>query len=182
MKISKVRIKDDGCQFFNLNIGGFTIMNCRWYPRSRRIFFPVRYDRSYRRRRYKVVLAYGSHVKRLRALLESGLREAPRDRRPRKFKIGQCAIKHEENAAHTGTTVWVIFNFTVRGFTILGCRWNPESGSIQLPVTFLSIITRRDGVRYRKKPVVCAFGVHINRLRTALELACPDLLIRRQAA
>jgi hypothetical protein len=25
--------------------------------------------------------------------------------------------------------LWIIFDFTVRGFTILGCRWQPQSDS-----------------------------------------------------
>jgi len=61
---------------------------------------------------------------------------------------------------------WIIFDFTVRGFTILGCRWQPRSGSVQLPVTFFWDDAR---ACYRKKRVVCAFGVDILRLRKALE-------------
>jgi len=63
---------------------------------------------------------------------------------------------------------WLVFSFTVRGFTILGCRWQPKTGSIQLPVTFLNT----SGLRWRqtKKSVVCAWGTHIKRLREALEL------------
>ena len=64
-----------------------------------------------------------------------------------------------------------IFNFTVRSFTILGCRWQPESHSIQLPVscTFDESGIGKPRGPWRKKQVVCAFGPHINRLRAALE-------------
>jgi hypothetical protein len=81
------------------------------------------------------------------------------DRRPCTFKIHFLGRSYER-------VRWIIFNFTVRSFTILGCRWQPETGSIQLPVTFAW-----DGNRggHQKKQVVCAFGPHINRLREALE-------------
>lgn len=67
---------------------------------------------------------------------------------------------------------WWIFKFTVRGFTILGCRWHPESGSVQLPVTFG---VGQDG-EPTKRLVVRAYGAHILRLRAALEahLATPE--------
>ncbi len=180
MKISNIRIQQKGWQLFNLNVGGFCIRNCRWHPVTRAVWFPVRYPRNSRTPQ-DVVFAHGSLVKRLQKLLESGLTQTPRDRRPCVLKIGKCGISREMNADNTRQTTWVIFNFTVRGFTILRSRWHPESGSIQLPVTFKSTWTKRAGSRYRKMPCVCAFGSHINRLRTALELACPDLVIRRAA-
>jgi hypothetical protein len=60
---------------------------------------------------------------------------------------------------------WFVFNLTVRGFTILGCRWQPETRSIQGPVSF---VFDPQGLKYVKKAVVCAYGAHINRLREAL--------------
>jgi hypothetical protein len=56
----------------------------------------------------------------------------------------------------------------VRGFAIPGCRWQPQSNSIQLPVTFF-FDEHKPG--YRRRAVVCAFGAHIARLREALEAA-----------
>jgi hypothetical protein len=62
----------------------------------------------------------------------------------------------------------MIFSFTVRGFTIIGCRWQLATGSIQLPVTFY--FDENPGtVEYRRKQVVCAYGAHINRLSKALQ-------------
>jgi hypothetical protein len=166
----------------NLNVGGFTICNCRWYSNNRHILFPIRYDRNFSARAHRVVFAYGAQVKRLRGLLETGLERTPRDRRPCKLKIGSWVQNEESTEPPTPfrRRIWVLFNFTVRGFTILGCRWNPESGSIQLPVTFRRI-RRTDPPRYIKKPVVCAYGAHINRLRTALEAACPEMVIQEAA-
>lgn len=177
MHITEIRIKDDGCTFFNLNVGGFTIKNCRWYPETRQILFPIRYGAFEHSGRFRVVLASGSLVKRLRALLESGLERSPRDRRPLNLKIGKCHPSREYNVEQRREMVWVIFNFTVRGFTILHSRWHPESGSIQLPVTFFPIKTRNN-LRYRKQKVVCAYGAAINQLRRALEAARPDLMAR----
>lgn len=160
----RVRIKEmvGPYRLFDLNVGGFTIKNCRWYVRSRRILFPVRYDQ--RNRRFRVVFAYGWHVRPLRDLLESGNTKTPRDRRLCNLRI-RFLGRWNEWAIHNRE--WLIFNFTVRGFTILGCRWQPASGSIQLPVTFLPF---DDHLRRRpKKRVVCAFGAHIVRLRQALE-------------
>src|ERR1700676_3306637 len=122
MKINKRERLPNGWQKFNLNIGGFCIRGCRWNPYSRRVFFPVRYDRS--RRRYKVVFAHGVLVKRLRALLESGETEMPRDRRPCVLRIKGFGRSRSEDG-------WLIFDFTVRGIKILGCRWRPSRGSIQ---------------------------------------------------
>jgi len=83
----------------------------------------------------------------------------PRDRRPCVLTIhGFGRSRYEEG--------WLIFDFTVRGFTILGCRWLPRQGSIQLPVTFSFDETT---VRHVKKRVVCTYGSHIVRLRNALE-------------
>jgi hypothetical protein len=160
----KVKIKDmvGGYRPFHLNVGGFTIKNCRWYVASRRILFPVRYDQ--RDRRFRVVFAHGQQVRRLRDLLESGESQTPRDRQPCNLKIRFLGRFNEWIILNRE---WVIFNFTVRGFTILGCRWQPASGSIQLPVTFLPFDNHL--LRRPKKLVVCAFGAHIVRLRDALE-------------
>jgi hypothetical protein len=158
MKI-KIAVEEPGRTVFHLNVGGFTIKNCRWYPASRRILFPVRYSRN--GHRYPVIFVHGKHVKPLRDLLLSAATETPRDRRPCNLKIHFCGRSRHEYPE------WRIFDFTVRGFTILGCRWQPAFGSIQLPVTFLPFDDRL--LRRPKKLVVCAFGAHIVRLRKALE-------------
>jgi hypothetical protein len=161
----KVKIKDvvGRYRLFDLNVGGFTIKNCRWHVRSRRpILFPVRYDQW--GRRFPVVFAYGQQVRRLRELLESGDNQTPRDRRPCHLKIRFLGRFNEWIILNRE---WVVFNFNVRGFTILGCSWQPATGSIQLPVTFLPFDHRTQ--RQPKKRVVCAFGAHIVRLREALE-------------
>jgi hypothetical protein len=157
MKISRREMLSDGWQRFNLNVGGFCIRGCRWRPATRRIFFPRRYDKC--RARRKVVFAHGTLVKRLRELLESGKTETPRDRRPCVLKIHGFGRSRSEEG-------WLIFDFTVRGFTILGCRWLPHRRSIQLPVSFRFDEAK---VRYVKKLVVCAYGSHMVRLRNALE-------------
>jgi hypothetical protein len=156
----KIRVVVHGAEktIFHLNVGGFTIKNCRWFPGSRSIRFPVRYDK--RRVRHPVVHVHGWQLRPLRQLLDSGGTETPRDRRPCNFKIHFCGCSRREYPE------WRIFDFTVRGFTILGCRWQPSSGSIQLPVTFAFDLNR---LRHAKKRVVCAHGPHINRLRRALE-------------
>lgn len=165
MIIRKLRPHTDGWHCFNLNVGGFTIKNCRWNPRTKSILFPVRYDQGAPPRPHKVVFAYGAQVKRLRALLDSGQTRTPRDRRPCLLKIHSVKQSRFLNAK---LQQWLIFDFTVRGFTILGCRWLPETGSIQLPVTYFY-----GQPRYFKRQVVCAYGAHINRLRKALEAALP---------
>lgn len=160
----KVRVKEivSHYRLFDLNVGGFTIKNCRWYVASRRILFPVRYDQ--RGGRFRVVFAYGQQVRRLRASLESGNTQTRRDRRPCNLRIRFLGPRNEWIIINRD---WLIFNFTVRGFSILGCRWQPASGSIQLPVTFLPFDDRLG--RQPKKLVVCAYGAHIVRLRKALE-------------
>jgi len=159
MKISKREMLPNDWQMFNLNVGGFCIKGCRWHPPTRRIFFPVRYDKQ--RYRRKVVFAHGVLVKRLRGLLESGKTQTPRDRRPCVLKIRGFGRSRSEEG-------WLIFNFTVRGFTIRGCRWRPSRGSIQLPVTFFPPEVSDNKVQEVKKAVVCAYGAHIVRLRKAL--------------
>lgn len=159
MKIRKRELLPKGWLRFNLNVGGFCIRGCRWHPATGRIFFPIRYDKRHVRR--KVIFVHGVLVKRLRGLLESGEIETPRDRRPCVLKIHGFGRSRSEEG-------WLIFNFTVRGFTILGCRWRPQRGSIQLPVSF-SIEDSGAIFRYIKKPVVCAYGADIVRLRKALE-------------
>jgi hypothetical protein len=76
---------------------------------------------------------------------------------------------------------WLVFSFTVRGVTILGCRWRPQRGSIQLPVSFF-LEDSGDRFRHVKKPVVCAYGAHIIRLRKALEaeLQMQEVLLSRR--
>ena len=163
MKVTKLVPEQNGWRRFDLSVGGFVVKNCRWHQPTRWVSFPRRYDRH--GGRHEVVHAHGAHVKRLRALLESGEAATPRDRRPCTFKI------HPLGWSHGNNNDWLIFNFTVRGFTILGCRWLPERGSVQLPVSFTfdeSGIGKPRGP-WRKKQVVCAFGPHINRLREALE-------------
>jgi hypothetical protein len=161
----KVKLKNSvgSYRLFDLNVGGFTIKNCRWYARGRHpILFPVRYDQG--GRRFDVVFAYGRQVQRLRELLESGNSQTPRDRKPCTLKVRFLGSWNEGIILRRE---WVIFNFTVRGFTILGCRWQPASHSIQLPVTFLPFDPSIR--RQPKKRVVCAYGSHVNRLRRALE-------------
>lgn len=179
MTISDCHAHQNGWYLFNLNVGGFAIRNCRWHPASRRILFPLRYDRG--GRRHKVIFVHGALVKRLQELLASGESRTARDRRPCQLKIKSRRISRELGADGR-MTEWVIFSFTVRGFTILDCRWHPDSGSIQLPVSFRETFNRRAGSRFRKIPVVCAYGAHINRLRAALETAFADRLAQLQAA
>jgi hypothetical protein len=162
MKVRKLIDLPYDWRRFNLNVGGFTIKGVRWYPPTGQIVFPVRYSRN--QIVYDVVHAYGRQVMRLRELLESGQMAAPRDRRPCKLTIwfrGRSRREREQG--------WFVFDFTVRGFTILWCRWQPASGSIQLPVTFFD---DDENDRYVKKRVVTAYGAHILRLRRALEEAC----------
>lgn len=163
MTVSKLVQQADGWTRFNLNVGGFTIKNCRWHPQRRAIRFPVRYDRG--GRRHNVIRAWGTHVIRLRELLESGQTASKRDRRRCEFRIRPVGLSRERY----GLINWLIFNFTVRGFTTLGCRWQPETGSVQLPVTFFPQSGRRV-----KKRVVCAWGAHIKRLQQALQQQVRD--------
>jgi hypothetical protein len=157
VKVTNLVQQPNGWTRFHLSVGGFVVKNCRWRPISGRIAFPLRYDTH--GQRHKVIFAYGATVKRLCNLLQSGETQTPRDRRPCDLKIQRFGQSYEEHR-------WLIFNFTVRGFTIQGCRWQPQSGSIQLPVTFY-----RDAQlhRWRKKAVVCAWGSHIMRLRRSVE-------------
>jgi len=161
VKISKLTASGGNRHRFHLNVGGFTVKNCRWNSASGRIFFPMRHDQN--NGRHRVVFAYGAHVNRLRQLLESGETALPRDRRPCTLKIRFLGW-----SPHEWPVRWMIFNFTVRGFTILGCRWQPSTGSVQLPVTFY-FCQIPGQVGFRKRLLVCAYGAHINRLRQALE-------------
>lgn len=159
MKVTNGMEQPNGWIRFHLSVGGFVIKNCRWHEPSGRIFFPRRYD--IRKYPHRVVFAYGAQVKRLRDLLLSGEAATPRDRRPCVLKIHGFGESYGEEGQ-----LWLIFDFTVRGFTILGCRWQPDSGSIQLPVTFTFDDQK---IKYAKKQIVCAYGAHINRLRGYLE-------------
>jgi hypothetical protein len=158
MKITDMAQEADGCRRFNLSIGGFVVKNCRWHGPSGIVLFPLRYDTF--GDAHRVIFAHGAQVKRLRDLLVSGELAEPRDRRPCILRVRILGQSHSEDEQ------WLIFNFTVRGFSILGCRWQPHRGSIQLPVSFH--FDERI-LRYRKKRVVCSFGAHIVRLRRALE-------------
>jgi hypothetical protein len=158
MNLSDIQSYVGGWTGFNLNVGGFTIRNCRWHRESGQILFPIHYSRGRVCRR--VILVHGRKVLALRVLLESGVMKAKRDRGPCTLQIHTL-----HRSTHTDEG-WFIFSFTVRGFTILGCRWHPETGSIQLAVTYGF---DQDGFRITKKRVVCAYGAHINRLRRALE-------------
>jgi hypothetical protein len=160
MKITNVIQKRGPWRRFDLNVGGFTVKKCYWNSASGQILFPERYDRD--GHRHRVVFVHGAHVNRLRNLLESGQLALPRDRRPCKLRVRFLGW-----SPHEWPERWMIFGFTVRGFTILGCRWQPASGSIQLPVTFYFDQTPGK-VGYRRKQIVCAYGAHINRLRNAL--------------
>jgi hypothetical protein len=167
MKVTSVTQQPNGWVRFSLSVGGFVVKGCRWLPASGGALFPQRYDTH--GGVHRVVYAHGRLVKRLRALLASGEAQLPRDRRP-------CVLKPRfRGYSHQEWPQWIIFDFTVRGFTILGCRWQPQSGSIQLPVTFTFdeklVGAKRRHAPYRLKRVVCAYGAHIVRLREALE-AC----------
>jgi hypothetical protein len=133
-------------------------LDCRWHQPSRRILIPIRYSRSRRRRR--VIFVHGRKVLALREMLESGVTRARRDRSPCTLQI------HSLHRSTRNDEGWLIFDFTVRGFTICGCRWQPSTRSIQLPVTYG---IDQDGQPITKKRVVCAYGAHINRLRRTLE-------------
>jgi len=156
MKIKRLVPRGEGRWQFDLNVGGFNIRGCWWYEFTGQIVFPRRYSRS--GARFRVVFAHGRRVQQLRELLESGLMEAPRDRRP-------CTLKVRFRGQSRREYGWWVFDFTVRGFTILGCRWHPDSGSIQLPVTF-GWLPNDEPVTTR---VVRSYGAHVNRLRVALE-------------
>lgn len=160
MKISKLCQDSKDRWRFNLNVGGFIIKNCRWNPQSRQILFPVRYDSQ--GGRHEVVFVHGTTVKRLRALLESGRTATPRDRRPCTLTIHR--LRPTRNCEWDG---WWTFDFTVRDFTILGCRWQPATGSIQLPVTCVGFNEKR--LHNTNRRVICAYGARIVRLRKALE-------------
>src|SRR5690348_12272961 len=107
-----MRKESNKCWKFDLDVGGFTIRRCRWYPGTRQILFPKRRGTWFGS--FPVVFAHGAQVARLRDLIESGQYEAPRDRRPCTLKIRLIAD------AHGGWPKWIIFNFTVRGFHIMG--------------------------------------------------------------
>ena len=169
MKVTELTEQPNGRTRFHLSVGGFVIKGCRWRAASGQVLFPQRYDKH--RVPHPVVHAHGAQVKRLRALLESGQAQLPRDRNP-------CVLKPRLlGYSHSDANPWIVFDFTVRGFTILGCRWWPERGSIQLPVNFTFDVrlvgVKRPHAPYRKKQVVCGFGAHINRLRQALEASFP---------
>ena len=160
MKIKELTALGGPWHRFHLNVGGFTIKNCHWNSDSGYIRFPKRYDRN--GGRHSVVFVRGAHVNRLRQLLASGETTLPRDRRPCTLRIHFLGWSPRE------WPQWMIFNFTVRGFTILDCRWQPQTGSIQLPVTFY-LCQNPGQVGYKKRLLVCVYGAHINRLRHALE-------------
>ena len=108
------------------------------------------------------MFVHGKLVNALRSVLESGETAGPRDRRPCLLKVRFLGSSRSEGPD------WQVFDFTVRGFTILGCRWQLSTGSVQLPVTFfLNETPGQQG--YVKKRVVCAYGAHIVRLQHALE-------------
>jgi hypothetical protein len=150
MTISNIRPIENGWMMFDLNVGGFVIKRCKWKPATGSIKFPVRRTKNGGLK--PVIHAYGAFVRRVRALLESGEARTPRDRTP-------CELRIHGLREVAGD--WWVFGFTVRGVTIWGCRYKPQTGSIQLPVTF------SPGANHRKR-VVHAPGVHINRLRKAL--------------
>lgn len=173
MKISHAAILSNGWVRFTLNVGGFAIKWCQWHQGRGCIFFPKRSDM--RGRPHRVIFVHGRQVKQLRAMLESGQYEAPRDRRPCTLRVYALGKSREVVERLSRDRTWFIFKFTVRGFTIMDCRWHPHTGSIQLPVTF-----QYDDKQYRwvKKRVVCAYGAHILRLRNALELDCYGYLLK----
>jgi hypothetical protein len=153
MTVSKIRDVGNGRSIFNLNVGGFCIRNCKWKRKSNQVTFPVRRNRLGQWQ--LVIKAHGRYVRVLQQLLVTGRSRSPRDRRPCKLAI------HRLRQRGGG---WYIFEFTVRGFTVCNSRWQPRSGAIHLPVTFLGPFNKQ-GITKR---VVTAYGVHVNRLRTAL--------------
>jgi hypothetical protein len=153
MKITQPVSAGGGWLKFDVNVGGFLIRGCTWHPGTGRLRFP-------RRRKWPrsdiwlgVVRAPKGFVARLKQLLASGQLEAKRDRSPRAFKI--VYLKSIGG-------FWFTFGFQVRGVTIRGCRWSPEHGCIQFPITYRA----NDNC---KKRVVHATGPHVIALREALK-------------
>ena len=137
---------------FSLNIGGFNIVGCRWNPETRAIRFPLQYNLAGRAK--KVIHVPDAQVERVRALLVSGFPAEPRDRTPCPLTI--------QSVQECGPG-WYKFAFTVRGFTIHCCRWEPNRGSIQPPISYFG-----GSPRTVKKRIVWASGPHINRLHKSL--------------
>jgi hypothetical protein len=141
----------NGWMKFTLNVGGFNIVGCRWNPQTRDITFPLQYNRAGRGK--KLIRVPDVQVELVRTLLLSGRLEEPRDRTPCPLTI--------QSIQECGPG-WYKFAFTVRGFTIDRCRWEPSGGSVQPPVSYFGVH------REIMKRIVWASGPHINRLRKSL--------------
>src|SRR6516225_5842109 len=119
-------------------------------PKTGHILFPRRRNRW--GEKFNVVGCPPSIVKHLRELLASGETATPRDRSRCKFRFHRLRQIDSD---------WYTFGFTVRGVTIWGCRWNRNSGSIQLPITFVGPTSYNYGEPiYTKMRVVHAPGTH----------------------
>jgi hypothetical protein len=177
MNINQLRPDRKGRQKFDLNVGGFTIKGCKWHSGRGSISFPARY--SLQGKRYGVIWASDEEVKKLRSLLESCKKRGPNEenvspltilplrwiKQPPKWD-GACWVERE----------WLIFSFALNGFEVRGCRWNPQSGDIRMPVTFhpKAHMYRRRYCR-RVRQVVTADRAHKELLIEALEaqFLCP---------
>jgi len=138
---------------FDLNVGGFEIRGCTWHPATNKPRFPRRRKCPGSKIWIPVIRAPKGFVRQLKELLNSGQLEMDRDRTPRVFRIFDLR--------NVGG-LWFVFGFEIQGLKFLWCRWNPENGSIQFPITFLA------GTGYKKR-VVHASGPHVLKLREAVE-------------
>jgi hypothetical protein len=155
MSIKKLRPSGNGWMRFDLNVGGFLVRGWKWKVQTGAISPPQRRTSNGNWR--PVVKVYAPFLRVLRNLLNSGQASTPRNRLPCTLRIRHL------RPLKTG---WWVFGFTVRGLTILGCRWEPTLRSIQLPISYRFLVYTIAG--RRKRRVVLAPGVHINRLRASL--------------
>jgi hypothetical protein len=153
MKITPPVQAGGGWLKFDVNFRGFEIRGCTWHPATNKLRFPRRRKRPGSKIWLPVIRAPKGFVKQLKELLRSGQLETDRDRAPRVFRIFDLR--------NVGGW-WYVFGFEIQRVQILWCRWNPEKGSIQFPITYLA------GTGYKKR-VVHAKGPHVTRLREALE-------------
>jgi hypothetical protein len=152
MSIKELRPVENGWKRFDWNVGGFLIKRCKWKPETGAIVLPQRRTRTGSMK--EVVLCPPAIIEDLQELLASGRTNTPRDRRPCDLRI------HNLRPLRSG---WCVFCFTVRGVTVCGCRWQPISGSIQFPITFVG-----KGSEVGKKRVVHAMGATVTRLESVL--------------
>jgi hypothetical protein len=162
MTVTKPIPTKGGWLKLDVNVGGFEIKGCTWHPATGRLRFPRRRKNPDSKTWITVVRAPKGFIKTLKALLQSGQLETKRDRSPRVFRI--FGLRRVAD-------FWFVFGFEVRGVQILWCRWNPERGSIQFPITYLPGTgdKRFSEISPNIKRVVHAKGPHVLRLREALE-------------